>query len=60
MEVASSLSDKAASVAVVGTTSFPYERSLGPEIGKMSMQVRNHDDSRVSLSSLTVIFTLLK
>lgn len=42
MEVASYLSDKAASVAVVGTTRCPYERSLGPEIGKMSMQVRNH------------------
>ncbi|XP_076591782.1 apoptosis inducing factor mitochondria associated 4 [Chaetodon auriga] len=39
MEVASYLSDKAASVAVVGTTRLPYERSLGPEIGKMSMQM---------------------
>nr|XP_033488081.1 apoptosis inducing factor mitochondria associated 4 [Epinephelus lanceolatus] len=39
MEVASYLSDKAASVAVVGTSRYPYERSLGPEIGKMSMQM---------------------
>lgn len=39
MEVASYLSDKAASVALVGTTRYPYERSLGPEIGKMSMQM---------------------
>ncbi|XP_051254775.1 apoptosis inducing factor mitochondria associated 4 isoform X2 [Dicentrarchus labrax] len=39
MEVASYLSDKAASVAVVGTSTYPYERSLGPEIGKMSMQM---------------------
>ncbi|XP_070761728.1 apoptosis inducing factor mitochondria associated 4 [Enoplosus armatus] len=39
IEVASYLSDKAASVAVVGTTRYPYERSLGPEIGKMSMQM---------------------
>ncbi|XP_029302735.1 apoptosis inducing factor mitochondria associated 4 isoform X1 [Cottoperca gobio] len=39
MEVASYLSDKAASVAVVATSRYPYERSLGPEIGKMSMQM---------------------
>lgn len=39
MEVASYLSDKAASVAVVGSSRYPYERSLGPEIGKMSMQM---------------------
>ncbi|XP_035478835.1 apoptosis inducing factor mitochondria associated 4 isoform X1 [Scophthalmus maximus] len=39
MEVASFLSDKAASVAMVGTSRFPYERSLGPEIGKMTMQM---------------------
>lgn len=41
MEVASYLSDKAASVAVVGPSRYPFEKSLGPEIGKMSMQVRN-------------------
>lgn len=41
MEVASYLSNKAASVAVIGTGAYPYERSLGPEIGKMCMQVRN-------------------
>lgn len=56
MEVASYLSDKAASVALVGTTRYPYERSLGPEIGKMSMQVRNNDDSSQSLSLLSGIF----
>uniref|UniRef100_A0AAQ5X4B0 Rieske domain-containing protein n=1 Tax=Amphiprion ocellaris TaxID=80972 RepID=A0AAQ5X4B0_AMPOC len=39
MEVASYLSDKAASVALVGTSRYPYERSLGPEIGNMSMQM---------------------
>lgn len=40
MEVASYLSDKAASVAVVGTARYPYERSLGLHVGKMTMQVR--------------------
>ncbi|XP_037632416.1 apoptosis inducing factor mitochondria associated 4 isoform X2 [Sebastes umbrosus] len=39
MEVASYLSGKAASVAMVGTSRHPYEQSLGPEIGKMSMQM---------------------
>ncbi|XP_020495012.2 apoptosis inducing factor mitochondria associated 4 [Labrus bergylta] len=44
MEVASFLSDKAASVAVVGTSSSPYEHSLGPEIGKMCMQMMEEKD----------------
>ncbi|XP_028320027.1 apoptosis inducing factor mitochondria associated 4 isoform X1 [Gouania willdenowi] len=39
MEVAAYLSNKAASVAVVGTSRYPFERSLGLEIGKMSMQM---------------------
>ena len=42
IEVASYLSNKAASVAMVGTTQYPFERSLGPEIGKMAMHVRNN------------------
>lgn len=41
MEVAAFLSDKAASVTVVGKSEFPYQFSLGPGIGKMTMQVRN-------------------
>lgn len=40
MEVAAYLSDKAASVAVVGKSKFPYQFSLGPDIGKMTMKVR--------------------
>ncbi|KAM4627151.1 apoptosis inducing factor mitochondria associated 4 isoform 1-T2 [Polymixia lowei] len=39
MEVAAYISDKAASVAMVGTTVYPYDQSLGPEIGKMTMQM---------------------
>ncbi|KAM7399432.1 hypothetical protein PAMP_018705 [Pampus punctatissimus] len=39
MEVASYLSDKASSVAVVGTGGYPYERSLGPQIGRMTTQM---------------------
>lgn len=41
MEVASYLSNKAASVTVVGSSSHPFHKSLGQEIGKMCMQVRN-------------------
>lgn len=50
MEVASYLSNKAASVVVVGTSTYPYEKCLGPEIGKMCMQVRN------KMALLSVIF----
>uniref|UniRef100_A0A8C6KAL4 Apoptosis inducing factor mitochondria associated 4 n=1 Tax=Nothobranchius furzeri TaxID=105023 RepID=A0A8C6KAL4_NOTFU len=39
MEVASYLSDKATSVALVGSASYPFEKSLGPEIGKMTMML---------------------
>lgn len=39
MEAASYLSDKAASVSVVGTSEYPYERSLGPEIGQMTRKM---------------------
>ncbi|XP_035242345.1 apoptosis inducing factor mitochondria associated 4 [Anguilla anguilla] len=39
MEVASYLWDKAASVAVVGSSEFPYQRSLGSEIGRATMQM---------------------
>lgn len=45
MEVASYFSDKAASVAMVGTTQYPFERTLGSEIGQLSMQVRDYDDN---------------
>ncbi|KAF1393990.1 hypothetical protein PFLUV_G00021860 [Perca fluviatilis] len=44
MEVASYLSGKAASVAVVGTSGYPYERSLGPEIGKMCIQMLEEEN----------------
>lgn len=56
MEVASYLSDKAASVAMVGSGRYPFERSLGPEIGKMSMQVRNNDDSSLTFNIIIISF----
>ncbi|XP_072548094.1 apoptosis inducing factor mitochondria associated 4 isoform X2 [Salminus brasiliensis] len=39
MEVAAYLSDKATSVAVVGKSEFPYQLSLGADIGKMTMKM---------------------
>ncbi|XP_063061098.1 apoptosis inducing factor mitochondria associated 4 isoform X2 [Engraulis encrasicolus] len=39
MEVASYLSDKAASVSVIGKSEYPFQLSLGSEIGKMTMEM---------------------
>ncbi|KAL0973147.1 hypothetical protein UPYG_G00199590 [Umbra pygmaea] len=39
MEAASYLADKATSVTMVGNGSYPFQRSLGPDIGKMTMQM---------------------
>uniref|UniRef100_A0A9J8D3X3 Apoptosis inducing factor mitochondria associated 4 n=2 Tax=Cyprinus carpio TaxID=7962 RepID=A0A9J8D3X3_CYPCA len=39
MEVAAYLSDKADSVTVIGSSKFPFQSSLGPDIGKMTMQM---------------------
>lgn len=39
MEVAAYLSDKASSVTVIGNGKFPFQSSLGTEIGKVTMQV---------------------
>lgn len=52
MEAASYLSDKAASVAVVGTSGYPFERCLGPEIGKMAMHVRKILNSTCNIKQL--------
>ncbi|KAM9359787.1 apoptosis-inducing factor 3-like [Symphorus nematophorus] len=54
MEVASYLSDKAASVSVVSTTRYPYERSLGPEIGKMSMQMLEEQNVKFYMSDRAI------
>lgn len=51
MEVASYLSDKADAVAVVGTSAYPFERSLGTEIGKMTMQMLEESGVTFYMSS---------
>ncbi|XP_034556814.1 apoptosis inducing factor mitochondria associated 4 [Notolabrus celidotus] len=54
MEVASFLSDKAASVAMIGTSGYPYESSLGPEIGKMCMQMLEEKDVKFYMNDRVV------
>lgn len=51
MEAASYLSDKAASVSVVGTSAYPYERSLGPEIGQMTLQMMEEQGVKFYMKS---------
>lgn len=40
MEIASYLIDKASSIAVIGSSEMPYQNTLGPEIGRVTMMVR--------------------
>uniref|UniRef100_A0A8C6SHP4 Apoptosis inducing factor mitochondria associated 4 n=1 Tax=Neogobius melanostomus TaxID=47308 RepID=A0A8C6SHP4_9GOBI len=51
MEAASYLSDKAASVSVVGTSAYPYERSLGPKIGQMTLQMMEEQGVKFYMKS---------
>ncbi|XP_071398873.1 apoptosis-inducing factor 3-like [Centroberyx affinis] len=37
MEVASYMLDKASSITVIGSSEMPYQKTLGPEIGKITM-----------------------
>ncbi|CAI5643207.1 unnamed protein product [Oreochromis niloticus] len=39
MEVASYLTDKASSITVIGSSEMPYQNTLGPEIGKLTMMM---------------------
>ncbi|KAM9847302.1 apoptosis-inducing factor 3, partial [Aulostomus maculatus] len=39
MEVASYLIDKAASVTIIGSSEMPYQNTLGPEIGRVTMMM---------------------
>ncbi|XP_030638940.1 apoptosis-inducing factor 3 [Chanos chanos] len=39
MEVASYMTDKAIGITVIGSTELPYQRTLGPEIGKLTMKM---------------------
>ncbi|KAM9800860.1 apoptosis inducing factor mitochondria associated 4 [Neosynchiropus ocellatus] len=54
MEVASYLSDKAASVILVGSSAYPYERSLGPEIGKMTKEMLEEHNVRFYMNDSVV------
>ncbi|XP_056141337.1 apoptosis-inducing factor 3-like [Lampris incognitus] len=39
MEVASYMTDKATSITVIGSSELPYQKTLGPEIGKITMMM---------------------
>lgn len=43
MEIASYLIDKASSITVVGSSELPYQSTLGPEIGRVTMMVRRRN-----------------
>ncbi|XP_051535924.1 apoptosis inducing factor mitochondria associated 4 isoform X2 [Myxocyprinus asiaticus] len=51
MEVAAYLSDKAASVTIIGNSKFPYQASLGPDIGKMTMQMLEEKNVKFYMSN---------
>ncbi|XP_054610422.1 apoptosis-inducing factor 3 [Dunckerocampus dactyliophorus] len=44
MEVASYLIDKASSITVIGTSELPYQNTLGPEIGRVTMTMLAEKD----------------
>lgn len=39
MEVAAYMIDMASSITVIGSSELPYQKTLGPEIGKVTMMV---------------------
>uniref|UniRef100_A0A8C8LQQ5 Rieske domain-containing protein n=1 Tax=Oncorhynchus tshawytscha TaxID=74940 RepID=A0A8C8LQQ5_ONCTS len=44
MEVASYMTDKASSITVIGSSELPYQKTLGPEIGKVTMMMLAEKD----------------
>uniref|UniRef100_A0A8C7YHZ2 Apoptosis inducing factor mitochondria associated 4 n=1 Tax=Oryzias sinensis TaxID=183150 RepID=A0A8C7YHZ2_9TELE len=51
VEVAAYLSDKAAGVALVGPTQYPFEKSLGPEIGRICMEMLEERNVKFYMNS---------
>lgn len=43
MEIASYLIDKASSITVIGSSEMPYQNTLGPEIGMVTMKARQRN-----------------
>ncbi|KAF3705700.1 Apoptosis-inducing factor 3 [Channa argus] len=46
MEVASYLIDKASSITVIGSSEMPYQNTLGPEIGRVTMMMLSEKNVR--------------
>ncbi|KAM4620383.1 apoptosis-inducing factor 3 [Polymixia lowei] len=44
MEVASYMTDKATSITVIGSSEMPYQKTLGPEIGRITMMMLEKRD----------------
>lgn len=51
MEIASYLIDKASSITVIGSSELPYQNTLGSEIGRAIMKVRERVMSSQNFSS---------
>lgn len=51
MEIASYLIDKASSITVIGSSEMPYQNTLGPEIGRVTMMVRQRETEGVTLQN---------
>lgn len=51
MEIASYLIDKASSITVIGSSEMPYQNTLGPEIGRVTMMVRQRETEGVMLQN---------
>ncbi|XP_029375611.1 apoptosis-inducing factor 3-like [Echeneis naucrates] len=54
MEVASYLIDKASSLTVIGSSELPYQNTLGPEIGKVTMMILSEQNVRFYMNDNVV------
>uniref|UniRef100_A0A8D3BC29 Apoptosis inducing factor mitochondria associated 5 n=1 Tax=Scophthalmus maximus TaxID=52904 RepID=A0A8D3BC29_SCOMX len=52
MEVASYLIDKASSITVIGSSELPYQNTLGPEIGKVTMMMLSEQGVRFYMNDM--------
>uniref|UniRef100_A0A3Q3N7A0 Apoptosis inducing factor mitochondria associated 5 n=1 Tax=Mastacembelus armatus TaxID=205130 RepID=A0A3Q3N7A0_9TELE len=50
MEVASYLIDKASSITVIGSSEMPYQNTLGPEIGRVTMTMLSEENVKFHMN----------
>jgi len=58
MEVAAYMIDMASSVTVIGSSELPYQKTLGPEIGKVTMMVCDKGQYNHLIISICVLSAL--